>query len=172
VTVGTDHHPFDRLVEWVAAWQAGTGFPPDSILVQSGTSRPPKDVPSVDYLAHTELERLMTVAACVVCHGGPSTILGSLASGKKPIVVPRRSSLGEHVDDHQVRFTRRLGQQGYVLLAEDRNRFDALLTKAVAGSPDFEAPAVTDRTSGSVAAFGRLISDRLGISGPSGSPAP
>ena len=35
VTVGTDHHPFDRLVQWADEWTTRTGI---ACLVQTGTS--------------------------------------------------------------------------------------------------------------------------------------
>ena len=28
VTVGTDYHPFDRLVDWIDRWVAGEADPP------------------------------------------------------------------------------------------------------------------------------------------------
>ena len=54
----------------------------------------------------------MGSAAAVVCHGGPGTILGARHRGAVPIVVPRQHRLGEHVDDHQVAFSRRLAADG------------------------------------------------------------
>jgi UDP-N-acetylglucosamine transferase subunit ALG13 len=170
VTVGTDHHPFDRLVDWVDSWHTADGSPQASVLIQTGASRTTRAVRSVPYLAHEELERLMAGATAIVCHGGPGTIIGCMAAGKKPIVVPRTSSLGEHVDDHQVRFARRLGRQGYVFVAEDQRTFDELLSAAVSGSSAFTAPVVADRVADSVAAFDRLIRDRLGVSSPAGPP--
>ena len=40
VSVGTDHHPFDRLVRWAGAWLAAH---PGAVrcLMQTGTSAPP-----------------------------------------------------------------------------------------------------------------------------------
>ena len=108
VTVGTDHHPFDRLVGWSGAWLAAH---PGTLrcLMQTGTSAPP-DLGAADWQAYLEFEALqaaMASAAAVVCHGGPGTILGARHMGAVPIVVPRQQRLGEHVDDHQVAFARR-----------------------------------------------------------------
>jgi UDP-N-acetylglucosamine--N-acetylmuramyl-(pentapeptide) pyrophosphoryl-undecaprenol N-acetylglucosamine transferase len=55
----------------------------------------------------------------VVCHGGAGIISSALAAGRKPIVVPRRAALGEHVDDHQYQLTRKLAEWGLVVPAED-----------------------------------------------------
>ena len=45
VTVGTDHHPFDRLCGWADAWVAGARHPEVPWFVQSGTSQAPEAAP-------------------------------------------------------------------------------------------------------------------------------
>jgi UDP-N-acetylglucosamine transferase subunit ALG13 len=110
VTVGTDHHPFDRLVQWVDGWLATPGGCATGLhcLMQTGTWVPPTGSAAgwQDYLEFEVLQAAMRDAAAVVCHGGPGTILGARHMGTVPIVVPRRRRLGEHVDDHQVAFSR------------------------------------------------------------------
>jgi UDP-N-acetylglucosamine transferase subunit ALG13 len=138
--------------------------------MQIGTSRTPDRVAWVTYLAHDDLERLMTEAAAIVCHGGPGTIIASLSAGKMPIVVPRTHALGEHVDDHQVRFAGRLEQLGYAFVAEERARFEYLLTQAISGASGFIAPQLQARTARSVEAFGQVIEERLNISPRNASP--
>jgi UDP-N-acetylglucosamine transferase subunit ALG13 len=162
VTVGTDHHPFDRLVRWVDAWLAANpGRLP--CLIQTGTSAPPP-TGSVDwrpYLEFGALQAAMAGAAAVVCHGGPGTILGARQAGVVPIVVPRRHRLGEHVDDHQVAFSRRLAAEGgQVQLAETEADLHRLLDRVAAEPAGFRARAEDRATAGAVRAFGRLV-DRL-----------
>ena len=41
----------------------------------------------------------------------PGEALQAFAHGKVPIVVPRQSAFGEHVDDHQVRFARKIADR-------------------------------------------------------------
>jgi UDP-N-acetylglucosamine--N-acetylmuramyl-(pentapeptide) pyrophosphoryl-undecaprenol N-acetylglucosamine transferase len=55
-----------------------------------------------------------------VCHGGAGIISSALAAARRPIVVPRRASLGEHVDDHQYQLTRKLADWGLVVAVEER----------------------------------------------------
>ncbi len=43
----------------------------------------------------------MRAADAVVCHGGSGTVRDAILAGHTPVVVPRRSRLGEHVNDHQ-----------------------------------------------------------------------
>jgi UDP-N-acetylglucosamine transferase subunit ALG13 len=161
VTVGTDHHPFDRLVGWVDAWLAGNpGRLP--CLIQTGTSAPPAGgVSWRPYLEFGALQAAMAGAAAVVCHGGPGTIMGARHAGAVPIVVPRRHRLGEHVDDHQVAFSRRLAAQGgQVHLAETEAELHRLLDRVLTEPAAFRSGAEDRATGGAVRAFGRLV-DRL-----------
>lgn len=128
--VGTDHHPFDRLVRWVDRWAAR--HPRVVVLVQRGTSVSPQTAGSVAYLDHAELQDAMRRAAVVVSHGGPSTIVEIRRLGKLPIVVPRDPAHGEHVDAHQVRFVERLVERGLVLRAPDEASLGRLLDQALA----------------------------------------
>ena len=43
----------------------------------------------------------MREADVVIAHAGTGTALTSLRMGKRPILVPRDSSHGQHIDDHQ-----------------------------------------------------------------------
>ena len=70
-------------------------------------------------------------AAAVVCHGGPGTIMLAVHEGRRPVVVPRTRSLGEHVDDHQVAFARRIASEGAIRLAETEEQFSSLLDEAL-----------------------------------------
>ena len=70
----------------------------------------------------------MREAAVVVCHGGPGTIMLAATMGKRPIVVPRRKAAGEHVDDHQHAFTRRIAADGAIILAESESDFRGYLS--------------------------------------------
>jgi UDP-N-acetylglucosamine transferase subunit ALG13 len=157
VTVGTDHHPFDRLVHWVDAWLAGDGAGP-RCLMQTGTSAPP-DGPA-EWQAYLEFEALQTAmgeAAAVVCHGGPGTILGARHMGAVPIVVPRQHRLGEHVDDHQVAFSRRLGAEGSVFLAETEADLHRLLDRVTVEPAAFRAGFEHRATATAVREFERLV---------------
>lgn len=118
VTVGTDHHRFDRLVAWIE------DLVPDvihgaEVLVQHGASRASPLLKNNDFLPRPELLRLMSEADVVVGHGGPGTIMDARSMGRLPVVVPRRAHLGEVVDDHQLAFCRRLAQQRLIVSVED-----------------------------------------------------
>jgi UDP-N-acetylglucosamine transferase subunit ALG13 len=110
-SVGTDHHPFPRFLEWMAAARHELGI---DVFVQRGATPEHADVDSVDYLPAAELEQRMAVADAVVCHGGPGTMSLAQRCGHRPIVIARDPSLGEHVDDHQMRYTAQLRSEGLI----------------------------------------------------------
>jgi UDP-N-acetylglucosamine transferase subunit ALG13 len=162
VAAGTDHHPFDRLIAWSERWLAERPIP---CLIQVGTSRPPARGRWVDYLPYQEVERAARAATAVVCHGGPGTITLALQFGTKPIVVPRRRALGEHVDDHQTAFARRLADEGEIVLAQTEESFrHALDTAMTRGRPAHRTrrPRDTDAT---VRHFTKLVDDMMAIAG-------
>ncbi len=159
--VGTDHHPFDRLVAWLDRWLAATGADAGSCFVQAGTSRPPERAQSRAYLRHDEMEEAVRGATAVVTHAGPGTIMLCRYLGKTPIVVPRLHRLGEHVDDHQVLFARRLAAAGEIEIAETRTRFFALLDEAVNGGGRSLSKRDSD-VGEAVREFEELVSGLLG----------
>ena len=170
VTVGTDHHPFDRLVRWVDGWLGTPGGRAAGLrcLMQTGTSAAPTGPARWQaYLEFEALQVAMRDAAAVVCHGGPGTILGARHMGAVPIVVPRQHRLGEHVDDHQVAFSRRLAAEGSVFLAEAEADLHGLLDRVAAEPAAFRAPAEHRGTATAVRAFERLVDDLV-----AGRPAP
>lgn len=134
-TVGTDHHRFDRLVAWVDAWLAAGAAQRVDCVVQHGTSQPSAIARSEPYLAFQEMQRHFREASVVVCHGGPSTIMDAKTAGLVPIALPRRPELGEHVDDHQVRFVSRLADLGEVWTASDQAGFAERLEAALTAPP-------------------------------------
>jgi UDP-N-acetylglucosamine transferase subunit ALG13 len=174
VTVGTDHHPFDRLVRWVDGWVASSHRRRDSgltCLMQTGTSAPPAGVADWhDYFEFNALQAAMRVAAAVVCHGGPGTILGARHLGAVPIVVPRRHRLGEHVDDHQVAFSRRLAAEGGVFLAESEADLYGLLDRVVTEPAAFRVPAERLGPGPAVRAFERLVDGLVAGHQPTAAP--
>jgi UDP-N-acetylglucosamine--N-acetylmuramyl-(pentapeptide) pyrophosphoryl-undecaprenol N-acetylglucosamine transferase len=91
-----------------------------------------------------DLTEAMRQADVVVSHAGVGTAIAVLEAGKLPLLVPRRLSLGEHVDDHQIQLAQELGERGLALTVEaDAITYEDLLqtaarTAAVARAPIFE----------------------------------
>jgi UDP-N-acetylglucosamine transferase subunit ALG13 len=138
VSVGTDHHPFDRVVGWADAW--ARDHPEDVVVVQHGSAREPVVAEGTPLLDHASLQREMDEADVVVCHGGPATLTEARRHGHLPICVPRDPLLGEHVDDHQQRFARHLARVGMVVIADDEATFRNCLTRALAEPEQWRVP--------------------------------
>ncbi|WP_110206248.1 glycosyltransferase [Nocardioides daejeonensis] len=152
VLVGTDHHPFDRLVGW-SATLAAEGWA--SWFVQHGATGWPAHAPSTltgsPMLADTELRQLIDTADCVVTHAGPGLLMDAAAAGHRPVVVPRDPAHGEHVDAHQLRFAARMAETGRVRIARDVGELryavqQALRSRRTGAVPDGPG-AVCDRLS-------------------------
>ena len=139
VTVGSDHHRFDRLVGWIDDWFAQQAPGSVRCLVQYGTSRPPRVAEGEEFVPHHRMQALMREAAVIVTQGGPMSIVEARGAGRVPIVVPREASLGEHVDDHQQAFCRRLAAEGLIRLPESGAQAAALIDAALERPGDFAA---------------------------------
>ena len=117
VTVGTQL-PFDRLVGAVDRWAgAAEGR---SVFAQVGPTR--QEPQHLEYRAHlspNECRQRLATARVVVAHAGMGTVLSALELGKPVLVMPRRASLGEHRNDHQLATARRLQESGRVTVAHD-----------------------------------------------------
>lgn len=127
VTVGTDHHPFNRLIKKMDEL-AGRKKLEDTVFIQKGPALyRPRFCPYTSFLAFDEIMEYIDKARIVVTHGGPGSIMPVLYRGKIPVVVPRRKIYGEVIDDHQVAFSRRLSRLGKVLLVEDTDGLEEIL---------------------------------------------
>ena len=158
VSVGTDHHRFDRLVQWADQWAAL--HPDHSVFIQRGSAEAPHNVASSEIVAHGELLRLFTSSNVVVSHGGPSTVMDARASGRLPIVVPRDPDRDEHVDGHQMRFADHLELHGLARLAGSEFEFRQLLDEAVADPAKFQIDNADGGAPSGVVEFGAVV-DKL-----------
>jgi UDP-N-acetylglucosamine transferase subunit ALG13 len=123
--VGTDHHPFARLVSWCDTVAASRHEV--DVFVQYGLSRPPEVAQGRDFLDRDELGSLLGRARVAISHGGPGSVSDIRAAGLHPIAVPRDPALGEHVDGHQIQFLDRMAKDGLVDLITNRQPFLNLL---------------------------------------------
>jgi UDP-N-acetylglucosamine transferase subunit ALG13 len=161
VAVGTDVHAFDRLAGWMERWYAGLCEPP-GLIVQFGHSRRPALPGVTAFLSHEELQSAMGAASVVVSHGGPATITEARRHGHLPVVVPRDPAFGEHVDNHQQLFARRLAAAGLVHLCESEPDLVDALDKALVDRTPFRLAAGAEVTAGrteAVARVGRIVDD-------------
>lgn len=117
VTVGTEL-PFDRLVREVDAW-AGEHARTDVFAQIGRTSWRPRFIQFSEFLDPPEFNRRFASASTIVAHAGMGTILSALRFEKPILVMPRRLSLGEHRNDHQLATVKSLLELGKINVALD-----------------------------------------------------
>ncbi|MGH9087381.1 MAG: glycosyltransferase [Acidimicrobiales bacterium] len=128
VTVGSSRYGFRRLVDDVRRV-----LPPDvEVLWQTG-STDVSDLPIDGRVAlpATELADQIARADLVIAHAGVGSALMALRAGKCPILLPRQSSRGEHVDDHQHQVAAALADAGLAVVAQPGSLAEEHLTRAM-----------------------------------------
>jgi UDP-N-acetylglucosamine transferase subunit ALG13 len=128
VTVGTDL-PFDRLVRVIDQWAGATGR--TDVFAQIGEGGwEPRHIPFAQFLQPPEFRQRFQSASIVVSHAGMGTILTALHHGKPILVMPKRASLREHRNEHQLATARHMMEKAGVNVAFDeaelRHKLDQL----------------------------------------------
>lgn len=120
VTVGTHEQQFNRLLEEVDRLK-GEGKLQDTVFMQTGYSTyQPVHCEWKKMISFREMQEKIQSAKIVITHGGPSSFLAPLQIGKIPIVVPRRKDFGEHINNHQVDFVKKVHErQGNIIPVYD-----------------------------------------------------
>lgn len=137
VTVGTHEQPFDRLLEKIDS-MVENGTIQEEVIVQTGFSTyEPKHCTWSKLLPYSQMVKNVEDARIVITHGGPSSFIMPLQIGKTPIVAPRKKEYGEHVNDHQVLFSKAVAERmGTILVAEEMDELERLIVNydsAIAG---------------------------------------
>ncbi len=103
----------------------------DSVLWQTGsTDVSDLNIDGKEVVPAHELEQAMREADVVIAHAGTGTALTSLRMGKRPILVPRDSSHGQHIDDHQFQTASLLDNMGLALSRKTEHLTKADLLEA------------------------------------------
>ncbi len=120
VTLGSHDQPFRRLANLVEA-AADAGLLPRPIVVQDGTvSQAPRWADAHHaYVSPEAFRARVGRSAIVITHAGAGAMGVCLELGHRPIVVPRRRSFAEHVDDHQFDLAIKLESLGLILRGDE-----------------------------------------------------
>ena len=117
VTVGTERFPFDRLIRAVDELQDALQGEP--VFMQTGCSTYTPSCAHQSFLSYEETRCKTREARIVIGHAGAGTLLTCAELGKVPVMMARKRSLGEHVDDHQQMLAERMAERGSILLASN-----------------------------------------------------
>jgi UDP-N-acetylglucosamine transferase subunit ALG13 len=125
VTVGAQM-PFDRLVRTVDQWAGNRGR--DDVFAQIGpTDYRPTAIQWTKYLRPEEFRRRYEAASVIVAHAGTGSIITALQLGKPILIMPRRASLRETRNDHQVATAEQFRRYASVAVAWDEKELIARL---------------------------------------------
>ncbi|MBK0053470.1 glycosyl transferase family 28 [Stenotrophomonas sp. S39] len=136
--------PFPRLVEMMQAW--ADQHPDTEVVVQAGEhnfiSSTMKVHKSLDQQAFIKL-----IATCEVfiSHAGMGNIITALELGTPLLIVPRRATLGEHRNDHQMDTAERFGKYPGVAVATDLAELMAQVDSLRDGSRSASAGASPEK---------------------------
>lgn len=111
VTVGTHEQPFNRLLKKVDELKRD-GIIEDEVIMQTGFSTyKPRYCEYTNLISYQQMINNIKKARIIITHGGPASFIMPLQIGKIPIVVPRQKQFGEHVNNHQMEFAKRVSEK-------------------------------------------------------------
>lgn len=151
VAFGFESFPFDRLVRAIEKG-VDRGLIRGEVVIQNGDSRAPRvRCRACRFMRFDEVLARMREADIVVGHAGVGTAFLCLEMGKVPVLFPRQARFGEHVDDHQVLFARKMAAQGKALVAESEDdlllkisRYEELVDRSRGTGREAGPPALQD----------------------------
>lgn len=122
VTVGTHEQPFNRLLQKIDELKE-KGIINEEVIMQTGFSTyEPKYCTWSSLLPYSQMVQNVKEARIVITHGGPASFIMPLQIGKTPIVVPRQKQFDEHVNNHQVDFSKAVAERmGTIITVVDIN---------------------------------------------------
>lgn len=140
-TVGTHEQPFDRLLKEIDRLKE-TGIILEDVIIQTGYSTyEPRYCEWHKLLPYDDMVKNVERARIVITHGGPASFIMPLQIGKIPVVVPRQYEFHEHVNNHQVEFTKAVKERyGNIIPVYDISelayviaRYDSIISRIPAG---------------------------------------
>ena len=111
VTVGTHEQQFNRLVQYIDDLKKD-GIIQEDVIIQTGfCTYEPKHCEWSKLIPYKKMIENVEKARIVITHGGPSSFIMPLQINKIPIVVPRQEKFDEHVNNHQLEFSKAVAER-------------------------------------------------------------
>ncbi len=128
VTVGTHEQQFNRLIKCVDDLKKDKKIVED-VFIQSGYSTyKPHYCEWSNIITYTEMKEKMEQARIVISHGGPASFIMPVQLGKIPVVVPRQFEFHEHINNHQLEFTKAVAKRmGIIIPVIDINKLGTII---------------------------------------------
>jgi len=127
LTVGTTKFPFSRLIKAVDEALVNLKLG-EKLIAQVGDNKYQFSYQNKEIFSEVPFPKMifyLSRARVVIAHGGVATILLALKYAKnKPLVVPRSKKFNEHIDSHQIFFSKFLAEKKLIKVAfPDENLF-------------------------------------------------
>ncbi len=113
LTIGTKDYPFNRIIRTMDK---------KGVFMQIGNSIKPKNAQYKRFMKKQEVYDKMDWADVIVCHAGTGTVMEAIDLGKKMVVVPRQKKFKEHIDDHQIDFSKYLSKKFGICVVMDESK--------------------------------------------------
>lgn len=127
VTVGTQL-AFDRLIRAMDVLAGNLGVP---VIAQTGDGEyAPKNMVVRSRIPPAEFNELATASDLLVGHAGTGTILTASKFHKPVVLLPRRASLGEHRNDHQLATAKAFEKRAGVFVAMEEGDLEKAIREA------------------------------------------
>lgn len=146
ITVGTQL-PFDRLILELDEFFQGSE---EKIFAQIGPSNIVlKNCEYADFVTPSKADSLFREASLIIAHAGMGSILTALKYQKPILIIPRKASLGEHRNEHQLATANWVRDLPGVLVADDEKQAIEILQNQDAlingnSIPDFAEKRLLD----------------------------
>jgi len=132
VTVGNANDNSMRTLTAVEDLAARGFFGDEPVIIQSGNNPGfvAKAAKATPFMDMEEFARHVREARVVVCHAGAGTLSHVIATGKTPVVVPRRAKYREVIDDHQLELLEAFAERKLVVPAYEPEELPAAIQEA------------------------------------------
>ena len=129
VTVGTHEQQFNRLIQKIDELKRDNIIN-EEVFIQTGYSTyEPQYCEWQKLIPYSEMIQKVREARIVITHGGPASFIMPLQERKIPVVVPRQFQFDEHVNDHQVEFSKFIEErQGNIIVVTDIDDLEKTIT--------------------------------------------
>lgn len=135
VLLGTQDNSFHRLLDKIQEL-INEKVITEKVIVQAGrTKYESKDMEIYSLMPEEKLREIMKKVDLVITHGGVGSIVMALKMGKKVIAVPRLSSFGEHINDHQIQIVDSFDKQDFLIGVTELDDLEKALNKAKTFKP-------------------------------------
>ena len=163
VTVGTHEQSFRRLIKKVDQL-VEEGVITEDVFMQIGYTRDytPIHCSYKEFITNEEMQEYSEKARIVITHGGPGSIMLPFQLEKVPVVVPRNPEFEEHVDEHQMLFTKKLESFNKVIGVFDIDKLEDIIINY----DEYASKCKVDSSStlkNFVAAFEKEVEELVGL---------